>query len=497
MNKTTTLLFQIFLGLVAAANAQDFSSMTQFEASSGASRYDVFGDHVSLGDQFAVIGAPGDDDYDDQRYWGTTGNPGASAYIGKGYAYILKKDDTQGWSHFQKIAPLDQRDSANFGLSSAIDGNLLVVSAPLNSFDVQGASRKNFSGAVYIFELENGLWVQKQKIVAPDREANDLFGCSVALKSNQLFVSAHKKGNGKVYLFERNNANVFEFKEALGANTNETNFGFSLYFSGQYLTVSSKIGSRTHYNLYELNNGVITKKSDPTTDIYAGGKQAVSIDGNFLAIGADDEGQLCMPYGMCGEVRIFEKDAQGNWQPYQVLSPPSGFASSNLGTAVALEGDLLVASAYKEILVYKKTNGSFTYDHSITAGYSNTFGRQFALNKGTLIVGEPSYTVGSPSTGAYRGRALLYESTAVTAAENPENLAALKVFPNPTARELFVEAGKGSLQFYDLEGRLVKQVEINASGMMVDLSDLSEGLYSIIWISAQQNERLQAKLLKY
>lgn len=67
--------------------------------------------------------------------------------------------------------------------------------------DDQGAS----SGAVYIYKKTENNWNFHQKLVPADLLANDLFGTSVFLNNNNLFVGAignstYATNSGKVYV---------------------------------------------------------------------------------------------------------------------------------------------------------------------------------------------------------------------------------------------------------------------------------------------------------
>jgi len=49
----------------------------------------------------------------------------------------------------------------------------------------------NHQGSAYVFELTDGVWIPRQKLIASDGVAGDGLGFSVAIRANQLFVGTH------------------------------------------------------------------------------------------------------------------------------------------------------------------------------------------------------------------------------------------------------------------------------------------------------------------
>ena len=104
---------------------------------------------------------------------------------------------------------------SGFGTSVDMDGNLMVVGAPLEDrADGMGAN----SGAVYVFERTASGWVQRQRIVSDDSVLNDQFGTSVAISLGNagldfLVVGTPRpdSGTGKVYVYRRDNGGTWEF----------------------------------------------------------------------------------------------------------------------------------------------------------------------------------------------------------------------------------------------------------------------------------------------
>lgn len=153
----------------------------------------------------------------------------------RGALAIYKRGDT-GWSHSQTLRPsqLDQGDY--FSYPCAIDGDWIVAAA---NEDDEAAHN---AGAVYLYELDAGVYVLRQKILSPMPVAGALFGERVLLSGNWLFVSAFRENEltGAVYVF-RNEGGTWSYYQELDAPfaTAGSRFGTALSLSGNTLVVTA------------------------------------------------------------------------------------------------------------------------------------------------------------------------------------------------------------------------------------------------------------------
>ena len=153
-------------------------------ASDGAAD-DWFGRCISMDADYAIIGAPHDDDM---------GN-------NSGSAYIFKNNGTS-WIEEKKLTAIDGADDDWFGRRVSIDGNYAIIGAENN--DVNGED----SGSVYIFKYDDKNWVEEAKLIASDGEVEDYFGTSVSIDGNHAIIGAALDDNsngvdaGSVYIFE-------------------------------------------------------------------------------------------------------------------------------------------------------------------------------------------------------------------------------------------------------------------------------------------------------
>src|SRR5690349_11846955 len=80
-----------------------------------------------------------------------------------------------------------------FGYEMDISGNYAIIGTHYESGDLNGNNAMNRAGAAYIYKQSGGVWVPQQKLVAPDRAAEDFFGWSVAISGDYAIVGAQQE----------------------------------------------------------------------------------------------------------------------------------------------------------------------------------------------------------------------------------------------------------------------------------------------------------------
>jgi len=147
---------------------------------------DFFGYFVSLSDDTALIGAPGDSDYGDSS----------------GSAYVFTRTGTT-WTQQQKLLPKDGYVWDYFGYACSVSGDTAIVSAP------QDDDKGEDSGSAYVFTRTGTTWTQKQKLLASDGQAGDTFGWwSVCLDNDSAVISSCRDDDngldsGSAYVFSK------------------------------------------------------------------------------------------------------------------------------------------------------------------------------------------------------------------------------------------------------------------------------------------------------
>jgi hypothetical protein len=103
----------------------------------------------------------------------------SSGFEGPSQVWVYARQNGS-WQRVQVLTAAQPVSGEDFGASFAVTGTTLVVGAP----------NPIARGAVYVFNLNNGVWVQRQRFVAPDGVGNDRFGDAVAFASGVIAVGA-------------------------------------------------------------------------------------------------------------------------------------------------------------------------------------------------------------------------------------------------------------------------------------------------------------------
>ncbi|HEX3044269.1 MAG TPA: cohesin domain-containing protein [Bacillota bacterium] len=354
---------------------------------------DSFGSAVAISNNYAIAGAPNDDDN------GTD----------SGSAYIFERDASGIWKQKQKLLATESGSKVNdhFGYSVAISGDVAIVGAPDDDDKGDG------SGSVYVFKRDvNGVWQQKQEItasdgagastfnpanppnaidpVAPISTRGDAFGFSVALSGNIAVIgagfddSSSHHDAGSVYIFEQDGSGVWRQKQKLTASD-----GGASYNS---VTVRYHVGFP----------GSIAYFFEQTTSVsvfYCGDNFgfAVSISGNVVAIGARGDDSYT------GSIYIFERNDSGVWSQRQKLTANDRLTADYFGNNVAISGNLTVVGAPKDdndkgtdagkVYIFERDGGgSWNQVGNLIANdgaASNQFGSKVAIAGNTILIGTP------------------------------------------------------------------------------------------------------------
>jgi hypothetical protein len=225
--------------------------------------YDWFGDSVSISGDYAIVGASAEDD----------GGTDAGA------AYIYYRDPaTDIWDSGTKILATDPGASDYFGQSVSISGDYAIVGAV---YEDEGGSS---AGAAYIYHRDpaTDTWDSGTKILATDPEASDYFGVSVSISGDYAIVGALGAGDGgtdagAAYIYYRDPAtNTWDSGTKILAPDAEVYdyFGGSVSISGDYAIVGAvyedeggtNAGAAYVYRMYIGKDVEVGPISGPTTE---------------------------------------------------------------------------------------------------------------------------------------------------------------------------------------------------------------------------------------
>jgi len=225
-----------------------------------------------------------------------------------------------------------------------------VCNAPFTSCSGLGNNAASAAGAAYVFERDgSGAWQQKAYLKAPNAEASDWFGYSVAISGDTIVVGAIWEGSnstavcnapftscsglgnnaasaaGAAYVFERDGSGAWQQKAYLKAPNAEGSdyFGRSVAISGDTIVVGA---------YYEDSNSTAVCNAP-----FSGNCAAPS--GLYMG-----DNSLTNP----GAAYVFERDGSGAWQQKAYLKAPNTGAGDYFGYSVAISGDTIVVGAVNE-----------------------------------------------------------------------------------------------------------------------------------------------------
>ncbi len=281
-----------------------------------------FGESVAVEGDRALIGAPG--------------------VLGHGVVFVF---DWIGdsWVKTDVLEPVDGEDGDQFGGSVSLSGGRVLVGA------YQDDDFGNASGAAYVFEFNQGVWTQTNKLLPQDPAANDHFGRAVSLFADRALIGSsqdddNNTSSGSVYVFDLVNgqwSETFKIKPDDGAFGDV--FGYSVSLSTDRALIGA-YGDDDEFNLsgsayiFDYFNGQWSQTQKLTaadSQTWANFGYAVSLDGDRALVGAynDDSGFIDS-----GSAYVFEL-AAGVWGQTEKLTASDQAESDRFGRTVMLSGD--------------------------------------------------------------------------------------------------------------------------------------------------------------
>jgi hypothetical protein len=297
-----------------------------------------FGYTVAIDGEYAVVGAPTEN-------------------LGTGSATIYKIDANGTWNEVQKItAYVGILENDFFGAAVAIQGDLIFVSATNDR--INEAQNQSPSGSVLIYQKNaNDNWVGIQRIRSTDIEREDHFGSSIAVDGNYLLIGAEyeedensgpygDKKLGAAYVFKRDGQGLWSQTQKLitSQRNNQDKVGKVVALSGDYIVLGSE--SEAVYIFKKDGNETWTEVQVLTKAGGSFGTAGIAIDGDEIVISdLEVTSDTNVAGSGNGAIYIFKKDANNDWNETQKLITTVVNQTELLGSSLALDGNILIASA--------------------------------------------------------------------------------------------------------------------------------------------------------
>ena len=427
-----SLIPGIFL-LLSISNTYAQLSATELDRifAADAAQGDGHGFAVDVDGDRAVIGSRFDDD------------DGS----GSGAAYVYLRDPQTGlWEQETKLVMATAAAGDNFGSSVAIDGDVIVVGAPLDDINVGS----NLHGSAHIFTRSPGGWDAGVELLPQDTDtAYQNYGVSVDIDNDTIVVGVaydNDKGtaSGSAYVFEL----VSETWQRTGkllppnAGTNQ-NFGWSVAIDMDTIVIGAPhwtdSGMGSAYVFTRAGGWTDSSSTLPATDNPASDQfgWSVAVSGDIAVVGArmDDDAV----HGVdSGSITIFEYSS-GNWSHKGKFAASNSDLNDRFGTDVATNGEAVIAGASQSgsfnrgsFYSFSRSGGDWSEVEEIwpLSSASNVstvqqFGTSVALDGGSLIVGAPGSDIYNGSSFVFvTGAAFVYglNATSIPTADGSNDL---------------------------------------------------------------------------
>jgi len=321
---------------------------------------DNFGYSVAISDNYAIVGAPSEDD---------------AGGLSSGKAYVFNPATGALIRTIDNPNAYSTSASDNFGYSVAISDTYTVVSAP-GEGDAGGTS----SGKVYIFNTATGalLWTLDNPN-AYDTSAGDNFGYRLATSGLYTIAGANFEddaggaGSGKAYVFNNSTGalvTTLHNPNAYGTSAND-NFGYSVGVSNKYLIVGAHyeddVGGVQSGKAYIYNDaGLLWTLDNPNAyDTSANDNfgRAVAISDTYAIVGAYLEDEA----SGSGSGKAYIFDVETGLLVMTLDNPNAYLASASdlFGLSVAISDTHAVVGALGENNTVGDSNSGMVYIYKI------------------------------------------------------------------------------------------------------------------------------------
>ncbi len=328
-------------------------------------------------------------------------------------AYVYDLDSAEPEIPALVLADPSPASNDHFGLAVDISGSFVAVGAPQTDGGAQN------EGACYVYDL-SGTSPELPFAVIPNPAPalNDTFGSAVAVEGLRLAVGTSLDDNGstdsgRIHLFDLSSGSPGVPVLAIENPTPATNdfFARSVALSGDRLAAGAHGDNTTAADagiayLFDLASGtpgapaLTFHPSSPSSDEEFG--TAVALQGTVIASGSphDDKGAT-----NAGSVSVYDITSGTPQAPVLVIDNPAPGQNDYFGAAVALSGNLVIASAYQD-----------------DASSASNSGTVYVFNRTSPTPAQPVLTISNPSpqAGDSFGNALAVSGSllAVGAIEN-------------------------------------------------------------------------------
>lgn len=247
-----------------------------------------------------------------------------------------------GWVQVDTLTASDGGEG--FGGGVAIDGDRIAIGAPrVDLSEIGGVFIDN--GAVYVFERGPGGWQETAILNGDENLFNGQFGTVLALDGDRLAIGDPEFQHNYVNLYEFDGVD-WVFQQQLTDPDGSPSFPGRVLFDGSDLLVSAwTAGIQGAIRVFTDDGTAWNHTADIRGNDVSGIDwfgASMDLDGNTLVVGAPRDSEWGT---FSGSVYVFERQGAA-WVQTEEIWPfaPAPAPSNQFGTAVVLDGNLLLAS---------------------------------------------------------------------------------------------------------------------------------------------------------
>ena len=261
---------------------------------------------------------------------------------GRGAAYVFSRPRADApWGAVTILRSATRREGDEFGAAVAIDGEFALVGSP----------GRGGPGAVVVFRLLGGAWTEVATLEGSEVSLSERFGSALALEGNRLLVGAPGPfpgplpGDatiplpGSAYVFDLSGGQFVESARLVSEETGPGSFGQAVVLSGDGAFVGAPLGNQfsgvVHH--FRLDGSALWIEGPPiaaaTGAPGSGFGMSVSYASGDLWVGA--------PLG--GGAYVFRRPGGEEWQEVDILT--IGDANSFMGLSVAASEDVAIVGS--------------------------------------------------------------------------------------------------------------------------------------------------------
>jgi hypothetical protein len=296
---------------------------------------------------------------------------------------VFERNEKGIWCDKQHLT-VDNSWNIEYGKSLGLYEDIAIVGAPCID---------NYKGAVYVYQQDqNGVWQEKQKLMASTRCEDAFFGTALAINKDFIVVGAMGDNNefGMIYIFKRNGSGEWQECQKLTVNDKTINgLGSMIALSGKYLVAGDYVGEiynletdETEYpeapscafvferngsGIWEQKQKIEIKNGNETVylndlnisdETIIAGKKAFKQDNNgvwqeynnFVETVWNISGNLLLSHMTISSkkhgLNIFKQNQDGIWQLSQKIKAYDHFDEFSFGRAVIFDNNLLLERRY-------------------------------------------------------------------------------------------------------------------------------------------------------